>query len=97
MNNPSQWKDAIFELIDYRRKLEKITDIDAEVFDMAVYAMKKQEPKKPRKLLDQFGIVYNYYCPVCGMYFGTRGKRNGFIFNRPPYCNCGQALDWTEE
>ena len=91
------WNDAIFKLIEYRRKLEKITDIDAEPFDMAVYAMKKQEPKKPKRVLDQFRVSYQYYCPACMMYFGSRGKRNVFLFHRPPYCNCGQALDWTEE
>ena len=97
MESAKHWNDAIFKLIEYRRKLEKIADIDAEVFDMAVYAMKKQEPKKPRRILDSFGYVFKYYCPACMMYFGERGRRNVCLFKRPPYCNCGQALDWMEE
>ena len=91
------WNDAIFKLIEYRRKLEKITDIDAEPFDMAVYAMKKQAPRKPRIIPDWTGITDKYFCPACMALFGTCGKRNIPIFSRPDYCNCGQAIDWTEE
>ena len=91
------WTDSIFKLIEYRRKLERTADIDAEPFDMAIQAMRRQAPEKPKKEIDWTDTCYKYYCPACGMFFGQRGKRSVFLFKRPPYCNCGQAIDWTEE
>lgn len=46
------WTDSIFKLIEYRRKLERTADIDAEPFDMAVQAMRRQAPEKPKKEID---------------------------------------------
>lgn len=37
-------KEAISELIKYRRRLEKDSTIDAEPFDMAIEALKEQRP-----------------------------------------------------
>lgn len=39
-------KEAIFELIKYRRRLEKDSTIDAEPFDMAIEALKEQKTGK---------------------------------------------------
>ena len=97
MDNQKRWIDATFKLIEYRRTLESLMNVDAEVFDMAVQAMRRQAPEKPKRELDWTDTCYKYYCPACGMFFGQRGKRNVFLFHRPPYCNCGQAIDWTEE
>lgn len=36
-------KEAIFKLIEYRRRLEKDSTIDAEPFDMAIEALKAQQ------------------------------------------------------
>ena len=37
--------DATFKLIAYRRTLESLMNVDAEVFDMAVHAMRRQAPE----------------------------------------------------
>ena len=97
LDDRKRWIDATFKLIEYRRTLESLMNPDAEVFDMAVQAMRMQAPEKPKKELDWNGTTYKYCCPACGMFFGRRGIGSVFIFKRPPYCNCGQAIDWTEE
>lgn len=97
LDDRKRWIDATFKLIAYRRTLESLLNVDAEVFDMAVQAMRRQAPEKPKKELDWTDSCYKYYCPACGMFFGQRGKRSVFLFKRPPYCNCGQAIDWMEE
>ena len=38
--------EAIFKLIEYRRMLERNSEIDAEPFDMAIEALKKQKTGK---------------------------------------------------
>ena len=63
----------------------QLTSDDFEWLELAVEAIEKQIPKKP-KLEDEY-----YVCPICGVYqeYLTDGK--------PPYCvNCSQALDWQE-
>lgn len=96
MDNQKRWIDAIFKLIEYRRTLESLMNPYAEVFDMAVQAMRRQAPEKPKKELDWTDTCYKYYCPACGMFFGHREVGSVFRFKRPPYCNCGQAIEWTE-
>ena len=68
-----------------------------EALDMAIAALEKQIPKKPKEYEDKY-----YACPVCGNVllhkrekYPTKlmSKNNGL-----PYClSCGQAIDWSEE
>ena len=54
-----------------------------EAVDMAIQALEKQIPKKP-KTDDRYVM---YICPRC----------NEFIKINKNYCmNCGQKLDWSE-
>lgn len=54
-----------------------------EAYDMAISALEKQIPKKPKK----FGI--NRLCPVC--------EWNVFPDIENAYCyKCGQAIDWRK-
>ena len=72
--------------------------IDAKVFGMAIQALEKQIPKKPRKTDSYRGVlkrVYAYVCPTCGNACLEKymNERQGTMF-----CwNCGQKLDWSEE
>ena len=55
-----------------------------EAFQMAIQALEKQIPKKP-KTDDRYVM---YICPRC----------NEFIKINKNYCmNCGQKLDWSDE
>ena len=57
---------------------------DAKILGMAINALEKQIPKKP-KTNDNYII---YICPCC----------NNFIKLCKNYCEyCGQKLDWSDE
>ena len=59
-----------------------------EFVRMAINALEKQIPKKPRF------YAHNYYCSVCDSLVGN----NEFEWKRFKYCdNCGQKLDWSDE
>lgn len=67
-----------------------------EALDMAVEALEKQIPKKPKKLtykllLDDGWI---YECPACGCACGEN-KYHSDVTKDDVYCTqCGQMLDW---
>jgi rubrerythrin len=66
--------------------------------DLAIKALEKQIPRKPRKTDSYRGVlkrVYAYVCPTCGnacleKYMNERQNTT--------FCwDCGQKLDWSEE
>ena len=60
----------------------------SEAFQIAMQAIEKQIPKKPRF------YAHNYYCSVCDSLVGN----NEFEWQRFKYCDtCGQKLDWSDE
>ena len=65
---------------------------------MAIQALEKQIPKKPRKTDSYRGVlkrVYAYVCPTCGNACLEKymNERQNTMF-----CwNCGQKLDWSDE
>ncbi len=60
-------------------------------------ARERQIAKKPDKRSDKYtDLVHHYWCPVCGRYFGQAGIHNAILFDKPKYCACGQAIDWSE-
>ena len=62
---------------------------------VAVEALEKQIPKKPRKTTED--EEKNYYCSECKYYLGDEAEIQ-LCMPRPIYCpDCGQALDWSEE
>ncbi len=71
---------------------------DKCVFSLAIQALEKQMPKKPRKTDSYRGIlkrVYAYACPACGNVCLEKymNERQNTVF-----CwNCGQKLDWSDE
>ena len=70
----------------------------SEAFQMAINALEKQMPKKPRKTDSYRGVlkrVYAYVCPSCGNVCLEKcmNERQNTMF-----CwNCGQKLDWSDE
>lgn len=99
-------KDAIFELIQYRRRLERDFtgeyQLDAEPFDMAIKALERQMPKKPWYETDKFNANLHYaYCPSCENWIGMWNSRlhGGDMYNKSnhkvcPYC--GQMIDLVD-
>lgn len=72
--------------------------IFAEALGIAIQALEKQIPKKPRKTDSYRGMlirVYAYACPTCGNACLEKymNERQNTMF-----CwNCGQKLDWSDE
>ena len=56
-----------------------------EALGLAVEALEKQIPKKP-KLDNDNGIYETEHCPNC----------NRKLFPNEHHCKCGQALDWSD-
>lgn len=71
--------------------------IFAEALGLAIQALEKQIPKKPRKTDSYRGMlirVYAYACPTCGNACLEKymNERQNTMF-----CwNCGQKLDWGD-
>lgn len=55
--------------------------------NLAISAIEKQIPKKPKQYTDTFKMTY-YFCPICYVRITGNQKR----------CDvCGQKIDWEEE
>ena len=69
-----------------------------EAIQIAIQALEKQIPKKPRKTDSYRGVlkrVYAYICPTCGNVCLEKymNERQNTMF-----CwDCGQKLDWSDE
>ena len=80
-------KDILGECTESEEAVCYVTNVDAPVLEMAINALEKQIPKKPRF------YAHNYYCSVCDNLVGN----NEFEWQRFKYCdNCGQKIDWSE-
>ncbi len=78
-----QLKDILGECTESEEAVCYITDVDAPALEMAINALEKQIPKKP-KTDDRYVM---YICPCC----------NDFIKVNHNYCpNCGHKLDWSD-
>ena len=65
------------------RHIKASVDIDSWAMEIAVEAMEKQIPQKPKMTLDAYWV-----CPVCG-------RMIDYPFE---HCKrCGQAICWEEE
>ena len=73
------------------------SNVSDEASEMAIKALKKQIPKKPKEYEDKF-----YACPICGNVLMHKWKKyNTELMDKSnglPYClSCGQKLDWSDE
>ena len=81
-------KDTLDECTESEEAVCYVTDVNAPDLEMAIKALEKQIPKKPRF------YAHNYYCSVCDNLVGN----NEFEWQRFKYCDvCGQKLDWSNE
>lgn len=56
--------------------------------NLAISALEKQIPKKPKQYTDTFKMTY-YFCPICEYVRITGNQKR---------CDaCGQKIDWEEE
>lgn len=62
-----------------------VGDEETMTMKLAVEALEKQIPKKP-KMDNDNGIYETEHCPNC----------NRKLFPNEHHCKCGQALDWSD-
>lgn len=78
----------LFMQIEDDRNDCKFLEDDYIANDMAIKALEKQIPKKPKF------YAHNYHCANCATIVGN----NEFKWQRFLYCDkCGQKLDWSDE
>lgn len=81
----------------------KITDRAHEALQMAISALEKQIPKKPKRIDKNATFDGNWkkVCPACGRVLVERittpEESYPRIYNFSPHCICGQAIKWEEE
>ena len=69
----------------------KFTEDDYKANEMAIQALEKQIPKKPK--IKHLGSGIEVYCPSCNESHIFMDARFGF-----KYCqDCGQKLDWSDK
>lgn len=73
-------------------------DMIEEYYNLAIEALEKQLPEKPRENGMQDGLIRKikyYTCPTCGNCLLTEMMNER---QNTSYCwDCGQKLDWSEE
>ena len=93
-------RDAIARIQDHNRvhqQKEHGAFYITKALDMAVEALEKQIPKKPRQIT--IAAIKRYECPICSHYFISYHESVGFYqgFRDEYCCRCGQRLDWENE
>ena len=85
---------------DYKYSHYSFPVSSVKAFDMAIKALEKQIPKKPRKngLYSAHSGIFRkipaYTCPSCGNMCLEKWATERSITN---YCSeCGQKLDWSD-
>lgn len=84
------------------RHIQTATDVDPWAVEIAVDAMKKQMPQKPKEKSDKYNNnLWYLYCPSCENWIGIWNNRvkHGDMRNTSnshicPYC--GQAIEWED-
>ena len=85
------------------RHIKTSVDIDPWAMDLAVDALEKQIPKKPKHVNknDIFDGNWKKICPTCGMVLMERITTNVESYprhyNMSGFCWCGQKIDWGTE
>lgn len=72
----------------------------AVAFDMAISALEKQIPKKPKEIpIKENKNLWHLYCPSCENWIGMWNSRlnRGDISNGYICPHCGQAIDWEKK
>lgn len=75
--------------------------IIAKAYDLAIEALEKQEPKKPKVTIHSYinsddGFFSRYFCPNCNLLICSEDKYGLFSGRKQEQCGrCGQAIDWS--
>lgn len=72
-----------------------------EVLNIVVEAVGKQIPKKPvikthKYIGSDDDFVNKYHCPVCKALIINEDTNGFYAGRKQKYCDCGQALDWSD-
>lgn len=78
-------KEAIFELIKYRRRLEEDSPIDAEPFDMAIEALER-EGKKCGEWIQHVNEPSLWSCSICETVIYSEHEEDRLKFHK--WCGC---------
>jgi hypothetical protein len=85
------------------RHIQTASDVDPWAMELAVEALQKQIPKKPKRVNknDIFDGNWRKICPTCGKVLMERITTNVESYprhyNMSGFCWCGQAIDWGTE
>ena len=99
-------REAIKNLKHLEKSLDEYAELNQEgkeTFDIAISALEKQIPKKPKHIDKNATFDGNWkkVCPACGRILVERittpEESYPRIYNHTPHCICGQAIDWEEE
>lgn len=96
--------NALKDLLDTTREYPHLDGMTmfGDAIDMAISALEKQIPKKPKHIDKNATFDGNWkrVCPACGRVLVERittpEKSYPRIYNHTPHCICGQAIDWSE-
>ena len=82
---------------------KEISDDYHSALDMAIDALKKQIPVKPKRI-DKNAVFdgnWTMVCPVCGRVLMERittpEESYPIHYNMTDHCICGQKIDWSED
>lgn len=96
-------REAINWLTRIRDRLMTTNSKQYEALAIAISALEKQIPKKPKRIDKNATFDGNWkkVCPACGRVLVERittpEESYPRLYNYTPHCICGQAIDWEEE
>ena len=81
---------------EHHSQQERFAIYITEALNMAIEALEKQIPKKPKeKEENQYSTFYD--CPCCGGYLVSKIDGELCCGQEYKYCyHCGQAIDWSD-
>lgn len=86
-------EEAIKLIRDNLGKLIAPYSDEMDAFGMAIEALEKQIPKKPKLVTRAGGIIKFYPCPNC-----STPEKYVSVYPRTKHCvECGQKLKWEDE
>lgn len=76
-------------------------EISKGCYKKLVEALKKQISRKPTKKTNVYeatddAFYTQYHCPACRRRIISEDRAGFFAGRKQKYCDCGQALDWSD-
>lgn len=95
------YEEAI-EILQKERNYAQFPKYVKEALEIAISAIEKQIPKKPKRINKNsiFDGNWKMICPCCGAMLieriTTETQSYPIQYNMTEHCMCGQALDWSD-